>query len=378
MRRPIRALPVVGPEALRRSASRPAFPFGDTRSEYFYLGRGAVWHAAKRLGLDHGEVLVPAYHHGVEVEALLDAGVHPRFFNVRRNFDVDLDSLASRITPHTRAIYVIHYAGFPQPMEDILAIARSRHLAVVEDCALALFSASGWRPLGTSGDAAIFCLYKTLPVPNGGVLWMPSTWRPPTLHHPGLATDLHQMVSTATLGLERSGIPGLNRARSILTTAAEVARSIRSLPVDHHPVGHRHFIPGQQHLSITATSRWLARRADAGWIVERRRTNYYALLGRLHDVAPPMVHELGAGVCPLFYPLWCDDKRAVLESLAQQGVEAIDFWREGSRLVRPGAFPDVDALRSHVLELPIHQDLDREDIEAMAEAVRRALHGVRT
>jgi dTDP-4-amino-4,6-dideoxygalactose transaminase len=334
-----------------------------------------VWHAAKRLGLDHGEVLVPAYHHGVEVEALLDAGVRPRFYGVRRDFQLDLDSLAERMTPQTRAVYVIHYAGFPQPMDDVMTFARAHRLAVVEDCALALYSSDGWRPLGSRGDAAIFCFHKTLPVPQGGALWMPKQWAEPDLVGIGLATAGHQIASAGLRAMEVAGlrgVPGLRRSAIELT---RLARRVRRLPVDLHPVGHRHFIPGQQSLALSDYASWIARRVDAATVIGRRRENFQRLMKRLARVSPPVVKELPSGVCPLFYPLWCHDKRKVQAFLETKGIESIDFWGVGSRLVRPGEFPDVDALRTHVLELPIHQDLNEEDIDAIAAATERAFAG---
>lgn len=372
----IAAMPALDPKAvLANPMVRRHFPFSDARTEYFYLARGAVWHATKRLGLDGAEVLVPAYHHGVEVEALVDAGAHPRFYGIRRDFRVDLADLASRITPETKAIYVIHYAGFPQPMDDILAIARTRHLKVIEDCALSLFSSHGFRPLGARGDAAIFCLYKTLPIPHGGALWMPARWEPVKLQKTDRLTTIHQIASSMLFSLDMSGSALGHTVRAGVRELARAVRALGALPVDAHPVGHRNFVPGQQHLGMSRLVKRIALNFRAEGIIEQRRRNYYALLGRLRDVVPPVVHELEAGVSPLFYPLWCENKRAVQTSLAEQGIETIDFWSAGSPLVPEGQFPEVDAMRRHILELPIHQTVRTEDIDAIAIAVRRALKG---
>src|SRR5690606_11554187 len=115
--KPIPSLPNFSPGELVRPPVRPLpFPFGDRRTHYFYLGRGAVHRAVELLGLVGEEVLVPAYHHGVEVAALVHAGAKLRFYGVKRDFTVDMKSLTDQLTEQTRALYVIHYAGFPQPM----------------------------------------------------------------------------------------------------------------------------------------------------------------------------------------------------------------------------------------------------------------------
>src|SRR5262249_61002951 len=111
-------------------------------------------------------------HHGVEVEAVRAAGARIVYYRVDANMRIDLDDLARKAAaPDVCALYVTHFVGFAQPIADAYKLARARGLRLFEDCALALFSrtASGI-PLGTFGDAACFCLYKTLPVPHGGLL----------------------------------------------------------------------------------------------------------------------------------------------------------------------------------------------------------------
>ncbi len=373
--RTIAVLPALSPGALLPGLFGPplAFPFCDPRTHYFYLGRGAVVRAVERLGLAGRELLVPAYHHGVEVEALVAAGARPRFYNVTRDFQADLASLAAEVTPDTRGLYVIHFAGFPQPMPELVAFARAHALKVIEDCALALYSSDGPRPLGSRGDAAIFCLYKTLPVPHGGALWMPAPAVPFTLTSAGSLTTAHQLLASLLVQLERrTGTIG-RLARQAVRLGARLARAVGSLPADARPVGGRAFSPGQERLAMSPVSLRIARRIDPRTVVETRRRNYYALMSRLREVSPPMVHELPAGVSPLFYPLWVDDKPALQAALSAEGIESIDFWREGSPLVPAGRFPEVDALRAHVLELPIHQDVDLEDVERIARVVRRVL-----
>ena len=313
-------------------------------------------------------MLVPAYHHGVEVEALIDAGVRPRFYGVGRDFIIDKESLIQRMTLSTRAIYVIHYAGFPQPMDDIHSIARTRGLKVIEDCALSLYSSRGVQPLGTRSDAAIFCLYKTLPVPHGGALWMPTKHERIALKSTDPLITAHQMASSFVTHLDTTG-----SVRATVGGLVGLARSVHPLPVDARPVGNRTFAKGQERLGISRLVRHLITRLDAVEIVERRRRNYYALMARLRDLSTPLVHALESGVSPLFYPFWCDHKSRLLQRLSEAGIETIDFWNAGSPLVKRGEFPDVDALRDHVLELPIHQDLELSDIDALARAVRQAV-----
>jgi hypothetical protein len=350
------------------------FPFGAARSTWYYLARNAVFHGAGLLGLGGREVLVPAYHHGVEVGALAAAGAVPRFVRVDGRMRLDLDDAERKIGPRTRALYVIHYAGFAQPMDDVLALARRHGLAVVEDCALSLLAAEGTRPLGTRGDLGIFCFYKTLPVPNGGALVV----NDPAVVGAPAAPDAAPLVSTlshaagallANLAL-RGGDAGA-WLRAGVRQAYAAARGASGLrPVS---TGTSTFDRGLVDLGMSGLSRFVAERLDAREIVAARRRNYFLLLGRLRDRVPPVFGELPAGACPLFYPLLVEDKAAVAARLARRRVETVDFWRDAHPLCPPGEFPEAEALRRRVLELPVHQDLSPEDVAALAAAVEEAL-----
>jgi dTDP-4-amino-4,6-dideoxygalactose transaminase len=136
--------------------------------EYVHFARNAIYALAWQLGLAEADVLVPAYCHGVEVEALIAAGVRVRFFPVHGGMQVDPDEIRRLVRPDTRAIYLIHYLGFPGPVHELRALCDERGLLLIEDCALALLSRLGDEWLGSTGDAAVFCLYKTLPTVDGG------------------------------------------------------------------------------------------------------------------------------------------------------------------------------------------------------------------
>src|SRR3954467_969599 len=154
----------------RLAATVPlAFPFDQPGLRYRYFARNAVWDAVQLLGLKGKKVLLPAYHHGVELETLLAAGVQPVFFRVDAQMRADFEDARAR-SAGVAALYVIHYAGFPQDMGAARQLATELGVPLLEDCALALLSRDGEKPLGSFGDVSIFCLYKTIPVPNGGAL----------------------------------------------------------------------------------------------------------------------------------------------------------------------------------------------------------------
>ena len=219
---------------LRRREARRHHPFSSPTVRYFYFARNAIWHTVKMLGLDRGEVLVPSYHHGVEIEALLDAGARVRFYRVGKTFDVDLEDVEKKIGSRTTALYLTHFAGFPGPVREMKRLAERHALPLIEDCALSLFSMDGDLPLGVTGDVAIFCLYKVLPVPNGGALVINGSGRCdlPHLPPPPFSSTLSLLTSSLLRNVAlRGGKPGRRLRKLALGLGKSSLRAANIAPV---------------------------------------------------------------------------------------------------------------------------------------------------
>src|SRR5262249_12126598 len=116
-------------------------------------------------------VLVPDYNSGNDVLAMRAAGARIEYCPVGPDMRLDPDEVEQRCDQHRPdVLYVIHYAGWPQAMAPLVDLCRRRNMLLVEDCALALLSESGGLPLCSFGEWSVFCLYKTLPLPNGALL----------------------------------------------------------------------------------------------------------------------------------------------------------------------------------------------------------------
>jgi dTDP-4-amino-4,6-dideoxygalactose transaminase len=88
------------------------------------------------------------------------------------DLNIDPDEIARRITPRTKAIMPVHYAGQACRMDEILAIAREHGLTVIEDAAHCAGSTYRERPVGTLGNATVFSFYaiKNLTTGEGGMV----------------------------------------------------------------------------------------------------------------------------------------------------------------------------------------------------------------
>src|SRR5690348_3509024 len=125
--------------------------------------------AALLLNVQPGdEVIVPAFTFVSTVNAFVLRGARPVFADIRPDtLNLDEAQLARLITPRTRAIVVVHYAGVGCEMDAILALAGAHGIPVVEDNAHGLFGAYRGRALGTFGMLAAQSFHETKNVTCG-------------------------------------------------------------------------------------------------------------------------------------------------------------------------------------------------------------------
>jgi perosamine synthetase len=349
------------------------FPFHAPHRAAFHTARSAIYHLFRKL-VESGrtKVLVPDYHMGNEVRAIRAAGAEVELYAIGVDGRPDLDEL-SRRSAEADVLFTIHYAGWPQPIADLRKLCDEYGLLLVEDCAVALFSETAGRPLGSFGDYAVFCLYKTLPVIDGGLLVQNrdpfiELDRSP-LRPIGKAFEVGQ---AAELWVER--LRGhAPRLGAVLSSAKRrIGALLTALHVERVPVGDVGFRTADTQLAMSALSAYLLQRLDCTGIRPQRRRNFLMLAELLHQSGITPWRNLEPGVCPLFFPLLVKDKPAAARTLWKRGIMAIELWNEGDPLSVECEGPDATFLRRHLLELPVHQNIREEQIRYMARHVVHA------
>lgn len=122
------------------------------------------------LGIERGdEVIVPSRTFIATATAVLMRGAIPIFADVDPSSGtITTDTIRPLLTQRTRAIIVVHVAGWPCDMDPILALARERALKVLEDCAQAHGAYYKGRPVGSLGDAGAFSFCQDKIISTGG------------------------------------------------------------------------------------------------------------------------------------------------------------------------------------------------------------------
>jgi perosamine synthetase len=347
-------------------------------------GRNGIWHLVRALALDESEVvLVPSYNCGAEVDAVLRAPARVRFYRVDRTGLIDVDEFRRAIEPAARAAIVTHSFGLAQPdLSAVVDLCREHNLFLIEDCAHALYSTYRGRALGTFGDASVFSLWKTLPIPNGAavVAQPPLPLNGATAPPPRDASFTPLRTSLEGRLLFRYGEAGRAAAR-ISNRLAQIRGGPRQSGHGDDAAGlaepslnpHVTFYPSTANWSISPAAYRIACRSAHAEIAQRRRRNYAFLADELGGVAAarPLYPTLPTGACPLTFPLVVDDPRSLLRALEADRIAAEHFWSDFHPAFPADEFADSTYLKTHVVAVPIHQDLDPNLLARVVDTVRR-------
>ena len=119
--------------------------------------------AALLLNIAPGdEVIVPAFTFPSAANAFMLRGAKPVFVDIRADtLNIDESQIEQRITAHTKAIFLVHYAGVGCEMDTIMTIARRHGTGVVEDNAHGLYGKYRGQYLGTLGQLATLSFHET-------------------------------------------------------------------------------------------------------------------------------------------------------------------------------------------------------------------------
>lgn len=164
----------MGPETERFEAEFAAYT-GAKHAVAVSSCTAALHLSLVALGICPGdEVIVPSLTFVATANAVLYVGATPVFADITSldDWNISPEQIEQRITPRTKAVIVLHYAGFPCQMDRIAAIAQRHGLKVVEDAAHAHGSTFRGKKLGTWGDAGCFSFFanKNMTCAEGGMV----------------------------------------------------------------------------------------------------------------------------------------------------------------------------------------------------------------
>ena len=298
------------------------------------------------------EVIIPSFTFVSTINAFVLRGARPVFADVRPDtLNLDESRLEALITPRTKAIVPVHYAGVGCEMDPILEIANRHAVRVVEDNAHGLFGKYKGKWLGTFGLLASQSFHesKNFYCGEGGAL---------LINDPPLA--------------ERAEIireKGTNRSRFFRGqvdkyTWVDIGSSY--LPSDILAA----FLLGQleQREKIQGQRRKVWETYNTGLIDWARR----------HEVQLPHIPEYCEQTYHLFYLLLptLELRQGFIAHLRQRGIVSVFHYlplnlsEMGRRLGgKPGDCPVTERVSDQLVRLPLHNSLSEQDAQRVIEAV---------
>lgn len=137
-------------------------------------GTNALISALANMDIGAGdEVIVPPYTFIATIQAVLMNGAMPVFVDTDpETFQIDVNKIAEKITPRTRAILPVHIAGLPADIERIMDISKKHNLLVIEDACQAWMAEVNHKKVGTFGHAGCYSFQnsKNIPMGEGGAI----------------------------------------------------------------------------------------------------------------------------------------------------------------------------------------------------------------
>lgn len=336
------------------------YPLEEPECRIVAWARHGVYGGVRGLGLEPGDVvLVPAYHHGSEVEALLRAGLECRFYECDERLAPEVESLESCLGPRVRALYLIHVLGFPQETARWREWCDARELSLIEDAAQAWLAHDDHGPVGSLGDLAIFCLYKTFGLPESAAVIQASPARDVGLD-PRFGWEPMLRRHGAWLA-SRSGLVWELRRRTRREADVEPGdEHRRDLDLRDPTVGPWRHTP------------YLLRRVADPAAAERRRDNYAELLAGLGEHVPVPFDSVPPGASPFAFPVTVRDKQKVRARLETAGITTLDLWARPHPALPVARFPRARDRRAQTIALPVHQELRPDDLRRIVREFDRA------
>ena len=309
--------------------------------------------AALLLDLGPGdEVIMPSFTFVSTANAVVLRGARPVFVDIRRDtLNLDERLLEALVTPRTRAIMPVHYAGVGCEMDVIMAVAKRHGLAVVEDNAQGLFGEYLGRPLGTFGSLAALSFHETKNISCG--------------EGGALVINDERHAERAEIIREK----GTNRSRmfrGLVDKYTWVDVGSSALPSDILAA----FLYGQ-----------LERRAE---IQARRRRIWECYARELPDWAAargiglPFVPDHCRQPYHLFYLVTAslEQRTRLIAHLKARGILAVFHYlplhlsEMGQRFGgKPGDCPVTEDLSDRVLRLPFYNDLNEAEQSHVVESL---------
>lgn len=336
---------------------------------FFHFGRGAIYHIFRSLGLNNNDiVLFPAYICDTALQPLIDLNITVKFYKLDSSLNVDLNDVNEKLSAKTRVLFIIHYFGFPQNVEQIRAFCDENNLILIEDCAHVLPLPGTKQTLGSLGDFSFFSLRKYYPVSGVGILLINNFQKNISLSNqsvPGRLLMLKYAVNDFIKYVE------------FKTSFFSILRSGYSLKGTQHNkadlFNNGKYNSGIYSLGMHGASWNLVRRMDFEQTARIRRRNYNYMLEILKgfEGIEIIFKHLPPQIVPMVFPVYTQHGKRICNE-----VKDIDIflWPTLHSVVMHSNEPSAIQAKEYsarILLLPLHEGLRKNHLDLVCDSIGR-------
>lgn len=359
---------------------------GNFPGEHFMYGNAnhALWDIMvwlqKNRPKEDPNIVMPVYIPAKLYRVALATGYKVKFYEIFGNCQFDFNEVANLIDANTQAVMGVHYFGIPGELQELKNITEESGVYLIEDCAHTLCTQYKGDELGAVGDCSIFSVRKMLQLSEGGFLVInnqPWEFNPTYNKRVSSLYTLYNFLKTRT-----------KYAYSYISQGTD--------PLDLAWIPNTGYIDYEEEQqiylqNISRLSEWYTKMIDLERVVTKRRKNYTYLRNQIQSIQGlEIVDNPGRKVnktktnyfqnsqftedlidfTPYSFPvLISNGLRAHLrENLRKAGIGCGAGWPESPFKFRH--FKGTSTLASKLLELPIHQGINKFQLDQMVKCLK--------
>ena len=252
-------------------------------------------------------------------DPIRDTKVKYEFYKIHADLSVDIEDVKSKMdNPNVKAILLIHWFGFPQKcVFELKELCNKKGVTLIEDCAHTINGYYKGSKLGSIGDYSLFSIHKVLTTENGGML---------------------QINDIANL---------------------------------------QKFVGEKENIAFSDLLQYA--KTDLDKIAEKKLRNYNAYLRYLDkdsDLFDIIYPELEEGIVPHNFPVFIKNHNRfqLYNELEAVGIPTVVLYYRMIEELNKNEYPISYEIADTILNLPIHQDIEVEDVKHIAEVLNNYKH----
>jgi perosamine synthetase len=292
------------------------------------------------------EIITTPYTMIATNTAMLECGFKPVFADVEyTTANIDPFNIEERITKRTKAIAIVHYAGYPCNLREIYRIAAENELLIVEDCAQAIGAKRNGNPVGYIADFACFSFQaiKHITTGDGGMFVTNNQ-------------DVYEgAVKRAWFGIDK---------------AKRIDSPLGKFPIDINVLGYKYA------MNDIAATLGIEGLNDLDFVLGIRRDIARRYREELCDIdgITLMSKEPNVESAEWTFPIHVENRLKFAIKMRQEGIEvAVHNWRNDQYSIFGGLrkdLPNTERLNNDLIHIPLHLGLSPKDVEYIINTIK--------